>query len=106
MQTGEPQYYARYGNGIVLYMTPNLVFPVVINGTTRFAPLVNDDDTNPYLTEGEQYIRAVAKAYLFEDVIRDQGEADRMWMLAGKRRKELLEESGGRAATNCVEPFL
>lgn len=106
MMLGEPAYFARYGNGIVLYMVPNFTFPVIINGTTRFAPLVNDSDSNPYLDEGEQYIRALAKAYLLEDVIRDQAEADRMWTLATKRRNELFEESGGRAATNSIRPSL
>ena len=76
MLKGEPAYYSRYANGIQLYMPPDRIYPVYINGTTRFAPLVNDSDTNPYLDEGEQLIRALAKAYLLEDVIRDLQAAD------------------------------
>jgi len=106
MLKGEPAYYSRYANGIQLYMMPNLVYPVHINGTTRFAPLVNDSDTNPYLTEGEQFIRALAKAYLLEDVIRDLEAADRQWTVATKVKRDLLQESSGRSATNVIRPFL
>ena len=106
MLKGEPAYYSRYANGIQLYMPPDRIYPVYINGTTRFAPLVNDSDTNPYLDEGEQLIRALAKAYLLEDVIRDLQAADRQWTVATKVKKELLQESSGRSATNSTRPFL
>ena len=106
MLKGQPAYYSRYGNGIQLYMVPDQVYPVFINGTTRFAPLVNDSDSNPYLDEGEQYIRALAKAYILEDVIRDIQSADRQWTLATKFKKDLIEESSGRAATNSLKPDL
>jgi len=106
MVKGQPAYYSRYANGIHLYMVPDQVYSVIINGTTRFAPLVNDSDTNPYLEEGEQLIRALAKAYLLEDVIRDPESADRQWALAKKIKSDLIRESAGRSSTNRLRTHL
>lgn len=104
--TGEPAYYARQANGLVFYMPPNAAYTVTIDGTTRFAELVNDSDDNAYLTEGEKYVRALAKAQVLEDVIRDFDEADRQWAMASRQRAILSAESGGRTATNRNEAFL
>jgi hypothetical protein len=104
--TGEPFAYARQANGLLFWMAPNDVYPVYIDGTTRFAPLVNDSDENPYLTEGETYVRALAKATLLEDVIRDFDEADRQWAKAEREKRVLLAETSGRLSTNRNAAYL
>lgn len=100
--TGEPGYYTRQANGLVLWMTPNDAYPVLIDGVTRFDPLENDSDDNAYLSEGERYVRALAKAIMFEDVIRDTDEADRNWARAEREKGKLLAETASRLATNTV----
>jgi hypothetical protein len=103
---GEPAFYTRQANGIILWMTPNDAYPVTIAGTTRFVPLAADGDTNPYIEEGERYVRALAKAIVFEDVIRDTDEADRQWARAEREKAKLMQETGNRLATNWLTPFL
>lgn len=101
--TGEPFAFARQANGILLWMVPNEAYPVFIDGVTKFAPLVNDADTNPYLTDGERFIRALAKAHVLEDVVRDFAQADRQWQVSEREKRLLLEETGGRLASNTLE---
>jgi len=103
---GEPFAYARQANGIAFWMPPDQAYPVYIDGTTRFAPLVADSDTNPYLDEGERYVRALAKATVLEDVIRDFDEADRQWTKANREKAVLQSETGGRLTTNTNAAFL
>jgi hypothetical protein len=104
--TGEPCSYARYNDGILLWMVPRLAWTVYIDGTTSFAPLLSDTDTNAFLDQGERYIRALAKAHILEDVIRDYDHADRQWTLAEREKKMLLKETGGLAATNRMAASL
>ena len=80
-------------------MPPDQAYPVYIDGTTRFADPVADSDTNPYLEEGERYVRAIAKAVVLEDVVRDFDEADRQWTKVQREKLILLSETGGRLAT-------
>lgn len=104
--TGEPFAYARQGDGFNFWMPPNLAYPVYVDGTTRFAPLLSDTDENPYLTEGERYVRAIAKAIVLEDVIRDFDEADRQWTRVEREKTMLLRDTSSRMATNTLRASL
>ena len=106
--SGEPAYYARSGNGLQFYMPPNEAYTVTIDGTTRFAELAADEDENPYLTEGEKYIRALAKAQILENVVRGDSlqEADRQWALAERERRILIGETSGRVSVGSNMAFL
>jgi len=104
--TGEPSYFARYGGGILLWMVPREAWSVTIDGVTEFAPLNFDTDTNAYLIDGEKYIRALAKANLLENVIRDFDQADRQWQVAEREKRNLLIETGNQTATNRRAAFL
>ena len=104
--TGEPSHYARYANGIRFWMVPRESWAVYIDGVMSFAPLSGDSDTNPYVSEGERYIRALAKANLLEGVIRDFDQADRQWQLAEREKANLLKETNNQTATNYRRPFL
>ncbi|SCW56957.1 hypothetical protein SAMN02927924_01430 [Sphingobium faniae] len=104
--TGEPCHYARYGDGFLLWMVPRDVWPVYIDGTTRFSELTADSDSNAYLTEGERYIRALAKANLLENVVRDFAQADRQWQVAEREKRNLLMETANRISTNRLAACL
>ncbi|MFA6031817.1 MAG: hypothetical protein WC889_02820 [Myxococcota bacterium] len=98
--TGEPFAYARQANGLLLWMVPNAVYPVYIDGVTRFAALSADADTNPYIEDGERYIRALTKANILEDVVRDFEEADRQWAKADREKGILMAGTSTRLTTN------
>lgn len=104
--TGEPAYFARYGAGLLFWMPPSGVWSVFLDGTTRFAPLVADSDTNPYVEEGERYIRALAKANILENVAREFDEADRQWQVSEREKRVLLTATHDRIATNTLAPAL
>lgn len=70
-QTGQPYWWAEYGDNIRLYPTPNAVFSVKFVGTRRHSELSGDSDTNPWTNEAADLIAAQAKATLLRDVIRD-----------------------------------
>jgi hypothetical protein len=74
---GPLQLIARYGGQLRLYPIPSTIYTVYVDGFGKLTPnpLVNDADTNAWLSEGEQYIRALAKRNLLRDTIRDYGEA-------------------------------
>jgi hypothetical protein len=74
---GSLQLIARYGGKFRLYPIPNSVYTVYVDGFGKLAPspLVADADTNAWMTEAEQFIRALAKRNVYRDVIRDYGEA-------------------------------
>lgn len=104
--TGEPAYYARYGGGILLWMHPREEWAITIDGTTEFPPVNTDNDTNAFFTDGEKYIRALAKANLLENVIRDFDQADRQWQVAEREKRTLLLETNNQTATNRNAGYL
>lgn len=104
--TGEPAFYARYGGGIQFWMTPRSIWQVYIDGVTRFSELTSDSDSNIYLTEGERYIRAIAKANLLENVVRDFDQADRQWQVAERERRKLADETNNRTTTHTNRGYL
>ncbi len=104
--TGEPCSYARYNGGILLWMIPRQIWSVYIDGVTSFDPLSYDTDTNAFIEQGERYIRALAKANLLEGVVRDFDQADRQWQMAEREKRNLLIDSGNKAATNRLAAHL
>ena len=98
IQGGQPMAYSRHGMSIRLYPVPSVVLPMYIDGYFRLTPwpLVNDTDTNAWLTEGELYIRALAKRNILRDAIRDLKEASAVQAVAAGYREELLEATDRR----------
>lgn len=97
---------SRYGSSLRLYPIPSSVMTVYLEGYGRLTPypMVNDADTNAWMTEGEKYIRALAKSYLLKDVIRDFGEATIYEALAEDRKNDLLETTAFRQGTGSIRP--
>ena len=102
---GEPDSFARQANGLRLYPVPDRVFPVYIDGLSRLAPLVNDSDTNAWMTEGEPMLRALAKAKLMESPVDNPERAARFRDIYVYERQQLLNHSDTRARTGCMASF-
>ena len=67
--TGQPDEYCYYAQQIRLYPIPDAVYTVRISGLIRTAALSADGDTNAWLTDAEELIRARAKWDLAVNVI-------------------------------------
>lgn len=89
---GQLQSLSRVGGKLRLEPIPSAVITIRLDGIGKLtpAPLVTDTSTNAWMTEGEQYIRALAKRNVLRDVIRDYGEA-RVLEGVAEDYKSLLE---------------
>jgi len=72
---GLPTDWAWQAGAIRIYPIPNDAYPLILDGTIRFAPLVNPTDTNPWMCEAEWLIRSEAKRLLFTNITRDADQA-------------------------------
>lgn len=102
---GEPFGYSRYGDQLRFYPAPTQSYTVTIDGLTKGATLNSDLDHNIWTTEGERYIRALAKRQLYADVIRDTDKALVQDNLAQRYRQELFEQTHSRTATNEMAAY-
>jgi hypothetical protein len=72
---GQPDSYALFNQQMRIFPIPDAgsPYPMVISCLARIGPnpLVNDADTNAWMTDGAALIRAQAKMLLCRDVIRD-----------------------------------
>lgn len=91
---GRPQAWAWIEREIHLWPIPNAVFITRIFGIKKLTTLVNDNDTNDWMTEGEQVIRNTAKRILLAEVINDFGPRTEAAMrTADAARDRLLTET-------------
>lgn len=100
--TGGPlQSISRYGGQLRLYPIPSGVVTVYVDGYGKLLPnpLVDDTDTNAWLDDAEQYIRALGKRNLLRDVVRDYGEARVLEAVAEDYEQKLIEVSAEKMAT-------
>lgn len=58
-----------------LYPVPDGGYPLVLDATIRFKPLVDDADYNCWTNRAERLIRLTAKMLLFKDITRDAQQA-------------------------------
>lgn len=75
---GLPTDWTWVAGSIRLYPIPNGVYPIILDGTIRFPPLVNPTDTNPWMCDAEYLIRSEAKRLLFLNITRDFDQAQIM----------------------------
>ena len=103
-RTGLPEIYSAFGGKTRLYPTPDRTMTLYIKGWGGLTPypLVNDNDTNAWLTEGERLIRALAKRNVLRDVIRDYGEASALEATAAGIRAELEGETTMRSSSDTL----
>lgn len=103
-QQSLPELYSRSGSSVRLYPIPSTVTTIYMDGYGKLtpAPLVEDDDTNNWMTDGERYIRALAKRNLYRDIIQDYGQS-RIWdAIAADERTKLELETGNRIGTGTL----
>ena len=75
---GLPTDWAWQSGALRLYPVPNGGYPLILDGTIRFAPLVNGTDYNCWTNEAERLIRTEAKRLLFRDITRDSDQVAAM----------------------------
>lgn len=104
--SGNPLEYSRQGTNLRLYPIPNTVMTIYLEGTTKLTPfpMVNDADTNAWFTDGEQYIRALAKSIFIRDVVKDYSEATVLEAIAEDRKTILLDATNSRFGTGVLTP--
>lgn len=68
---GLPTDWAFQSGAVRLYPIPFGIFPLIIDATIRFAPLVNDTDYNCWTNEAGALIRLEAKRNLFSNITRN-----------------------------------
>lgn len=106
-QSGMPDLFFIRGETIRLYPVPSQVWTIGVDGFGKLAPwpLVNDADTNAWMTHGERMIRAWAKAILMKDVIRDFGEATVYEAIAMDYQASLIEDTTLRLSTGTRRAY-
>lgn len=110
---GQPESYAIYGNLIRLFPVPDNAGPndgayeIVISSLARLAPvpLVNDNDTNAWLTEGEDLIREQAKVYIYRDLLRDADGAALAKDALTEAQWSLKRKMAGKAFTGSIKAW-
>ena len=115
---GLPDSWCWQSGALRLYPIPNGIYPLVLDVTTRFQPLVNDSDYNVWTNRAEWLVRTEAKRVLFRNITRDEDQAQFMEMeLMGdpstgrqgalaQLRRESMRRAGGvgriRGSRGCL----
>ena len=110
---GLPTDWAWQANALRLYPIPDGIYPLILDGTTRFPNLVAPGDFNCWTNEAEWLIRCEAKRLLFQHITRDVAQAQAMEMeifgnmqtgrqgALSQLRRETMRRAGG---TGRVRP--
>lgn len=76
--TGQPVDYSLEAETLRLYPIPNGAYPITGEGTQRFSTLSNPTDTNAWLQDGSDLIKAEAKFDIFTHILKNKPLADSM----------------------------
>lgn len=102
VQSGPPTHYAYYRQRLYLHPVPDAAYPIIVFHTAALGIPANDGASNAWTTEAEELIRLRAKADLFENVIREFAEADRLRGREQEALQSLIRFTNGRTATGYV----
>jgi hypothetical protein len=100
--SGPPTHYAMYRQRLYVHPVPDRTYSATVFFTGNIGVPAADGDSNSWTNEGEELIRLRAKADLFENVIRDYAEADRM----RGREIEVLRSLQGLHSNRTATGFL
>ena len=75
---GLPTDWTWQSGAIRIYPVPDGQYPLILDATIRFAPLVNPGDYSVWTNRAESLIRFEAKRLLFKNIIRDADQAQSM----------------------------
>lgn len=108
LSKGDPTDYAYYAQQIRLYPVPNNVWSVRIAGLFKLTTLVNDSDTNSWVTtsEGEELIRNHAKGIFYSQYLRDDANASRSLQMAEAAYINLRNSTQRRVGTDRIRMYL
>ena len=93
---GQPYWFSTFAQQIRLYPMPNAVFTVRLSYNYKFATLVDDADTNAWMTDGEELIRQAAKRRLALDILHSDKMAERCQILENEALDGLRQETRQR----------
>ena len=99
----QPTDYCRYNQGFRLYPIPNGAYEIRVSGTAVLATLSATTDTNFWMVEGEQLIRAHAKWDLYHNVLRNYDEAQSQLQTETRAMNSLLKKTTNRAASGRLK---
>lgn len=103
---GEPYMYTYFGQRIRIYPIPDTQ-PFTIRlqvGPYRLAALASDTDTNAWLTEAYDMIKAYAKYYIYKNIIKDAALAAEALNDYTVQADALAKETGARNGTGYITP--
>jgi hypothetical protein len=104
--SGYPTDYTFWNGQIRLFPPPQGGLPVTVKGTVILSPqpLVNDSDTNAWLTSAEELIRTRAARQLYGRYIRDPDQYALYTQLEKEALQNLHEKNVGQTGVGWVRP--
>ncbi|MGY2995452.1 phage adaptor protein [Mesorhizobium sp. URHB0026] len=104
--TGQPFWWTYFNQQIRLYPVPGAqVYTIRLQlGLYRLAPLVSSADTNAWLTEAFDLIKARAKYILCKDTLKDPGPAAEALNDWRDQDEALAAETASRAGRGKIQP--
>ena len=95
---------ATFSNVMVFDARADADYPIILDGLRKFDELSATTDAGPWVNEAERLIRYAAKRILYNDTIREPGEA--MIAEAGEASAlaDLVAETSRRMATGRIRP--
>ena len=106
--SGYPTDYSFWNGQIRLFPPPQGGLPVTVKGTAILSPqpLVNDADSNAWLTSAEELIRTRAVRQLYGRYIRDPEQYALYTQLEKEALSNLQEKNIGQTGLNQIRPHL
>lgn len=102
--TGDPTDFAYYGKQLYVYPTPNAARNIIMAYVEKAASLSATTDTNYWMTEGEELIRARATRKLYAEVIKDVDNAGVWAAHEQEALLALMAETESRQMTGTQRP--
>ena len=111
--TGQPDSYAIYADQLRLFPIPDSAGPnngsydLTLSTLAQLgpSPLVNDTDTNAWMTEGEQLIRAQALRNLYRFPLRDADGRALAEDMINEAMWHLKRKMAAKAYTGTIRPW-
>jgi len=104
--TGQPSCYGIFADKIRLHPIPDQTYDCVISGLAQLGTLSAGTDTNAWMTEGEDLIRAQAKLLLYRDVLRDEKGVATAVAALGEALDPLKRRMAAKVVTGRIAPWV
>lgn len=101
---GAPRFFSFYRQRLYLAPVPDATYAIIVFYLGALGVPGADGSSNAWTTEAEELIRLHAKVDLFENVIRDFAEADRLRLREADVLAKLTALSNRRTASGMVVP--